>query len=56
MPKLNQIIAIANGKKAAATAAITEIYKVLQKPDLFGGFTRVYQPNDDEGEKLPSES
>jgi hypothetical protein len=54
--KLNQIIAIANGKKAAATAAITEIYKVLQKPDLFGGFTRVYQPNDDEGEKLPSES
>lgn len=56
MPKLNQIIAIANGKKAAATAAITEIYKVLQKPDLFGGFTRVYQPNDDEGEKLPSET
>jgi hypothetical protein len=56
MTKLNQIIAVANGKKAASTAAIAEIYKVLQKPDLFGGFTRVYQPNDDEGEKLPSES
>ena len=56
MTKLNQIIAIASGKKAACAAAITEFYKLLQKPELFSGLKRVYQPLDDEGEKLPPET
>ena len=54
--RLNQVIALANGKKANCTAAITEIYKTLQKPDLFGGLDRRYHPLDDEGEKLPPET
>lgn len=54
--KLNQIIAVANGKKATGTAALTAVYHVLQKPDLFTGFERKYQSLDDDGEKLPSES
>ena len=53
--KLNQIIALANGKKANCKAAITEIYKNIQKLDLFGGFDRKYQPLNEEGEKLPPE-
>lgn len=54
--KLNQIIAVANGKKTNCTAAISNVYHTLQKADLFTGFDRKYQPLDDEGEKIPSES
>lgn len=56
MTKLNQIIAIASGKKASCIAAVTEIYKTLQKVDLFNGIKRVYQSLDEEGEKLPPET
>lgn len=56
MTKLNQIIALANGKKANCTAAITEIYKTLQKPELFQGLERKYKALDEEGEKLPPET
>jgi hypothetical protein len=55
MTKLNQIIALANGKKANCTKAITEIYHVVQKPDLFNGFERKYSALDEEGENLPPE-
>lgn len=55
MPRLNQIIAIANTSKSDCTKAVTEIYHDLQKPDLFTGFERKYQPLDDEGEVLPPE-
>ena len=44
MTKLNQVIALANGKKANRTKAITEIYHVVQKPDAFSGFERKYTP------------
>jgi hypothetical protein len=55
MTKLNQIIAVANGKKTACTSKISTIYHTLQRGDAFGGFERKYQPIDDEGETLPSE-
>jgi len=54
--RLNQIIAVSSGKKTSCTAAVTELYKTLQKPELFSGLERKYQPLDDEGEKLPSET
>jgi len=54
--KLCQTIALANGKKANCTSAITEIYKTLQKPDLFSGFDRRYKALDEEGEVLPPET
>lgn len=56
MTKLNQIIAVSNGKKTSVTASVTELYKTLQKQELFSGLERKYQPLDDEGEKLPSET
>ncbi len=54
--KLNQIIAVVAGKKSKATATLTEIYHKIQKTALFDGISRVYQPRDEEGEKLPAEA
>jgi len=55
MPKLNQIIAIAAGKKSQAHKTITEAYQNLQKTSLLEGISRTYKPRDDEGEHLPPE-
>ncbi|WP_339732060.1 hypothetical protein [uncultured Gimesia sp.] len=55
MSKLNQIIAVANGKKTKTTREITESYKKVQKSALFEGITRTYQPIDDDGETFPPE-
>ena len=55
MPKLNQIIAVVNGKKSRAQKDLTELYKKLQKPTLFDGISRTYQPLDEEGETQPPE-
>lgn len=55
MPKLNQIIAVAAGKKSHAHKAITEAYQALQKATLLEGISRTYKPKDDEGEPLPPE-
>lgn len=54
--KLNQIIAIEKGIKSKSVSDVGELYKVVQKPDLFNGFSKTYQPKDeDDGEKLPAE-
>lgn len=55
MAKINQIIAIEKGIKAASYAAVSEVHKVIQKPELFNGMRRVYRPLDDQGEHLPDE-
>lgn len=56
MTKLNQIIAVANGKKTKTQEILTEIYKKVQKPELFQGLTRSYRPMDTEGETKPPEN
>jgi hypothetical protein len=55
MTKLNQVIAIEKGVKARAHSAISDLYKTIQKPDLFNGIVRSYQKKDDAGEDLPGE-
>ncbi len=55
MPKLNQIVAAEKGQKSRITAAVTGIYHNLQKPVLYGGFSKTYKPRDDEGERYPDE-
>jgi hypothetical protein len=55
MAKLNQVIAIEKGIKSRAHSAASELYKIIQKPELFNGFTRIYLKKDDDGEELPSE-
>lgn len=55
MAKLNQIVAVVNGKKTQTQKAITEVYKKLQKTALFEGISRSYTPSDEDGETQPSE-
>jgi hypothetical protein len=55
MAKLNQIIAISNGKKTQAHKTTTEIYQRLQKAELLVGLARTYRPKDEDGDKLPAE-
>lgn len=55
MPKLNQIIAIVNGKKTKVEKAITDIYHKIQKPTLFDGLIKTYRPMDEEGDSMPPE-
>jgi len=57
MPRLNQVNAMVTGRKGEVERAVTEIYKIIQKEQLFNGRSRQYRPYDEEqGEKLPSES
>jgi hypothetical protein len=56
MAKLNQVIAIEKGVKSRVNSETTEVYKKVQKADLFNGFSKTYQPKEDEGETLPPES
>lgn len=54
--KLNQIIAIEKGVKSRAQRELADVLRVLQKPALLSGISRVYRPKDEEGEPLPPES
>jgi hypothetical protein len=57
VPKLNQINAIVSARKNDAEKNITELYKLLQKEQLFTGRERTYRPLDEvNGQKLPPES
>lgn len=53
---LNKLIAIESGVKSAAKRRETDLYHVLQKNALLSGILRTYQPKDDDGDKLPSET
>jgi len=56
MAKLNQINALVTGRKSEVEKAVTETYKILQKPELFVGREGIYRPDDEvNGEKLPRE-
>ncbi len=56
MPKLNQVIAIVGDQKKAAEKALTDAYQTLQKPALFDGLDRRYQPKNAEDDVKPPES
>lgn len=56
MPKLNQIVAIVNGKKTETKNEITKIHRKSNASEIFTGITRVYHPLDEDGETYPTES
>lgn len=57
MPKLNQVNAIVSGRKGETEKTVTELYKIIQKEQLFAGRERTYRPQDEvNGQKLPPES
>jgi len=53
--RLNQVIAVEQGMKAKGNALKSEFYKVAQKPVLFYGLVKKYQPKAEGGEKFPDE-
>jgi hypothetical protein len=55
MAKLNQIIAVEKGIKSRIYSKIGELHKILQKPALFNGFDKSYQPKEEGGTQLPPE-
>lgn len=55
MSKLNQIIAVVNGKKTAIKEELTKAYHLFQKKELLEGINRTYKPKDEEGDQLPPE-
>jgi len=53
--KLCQIVAVQKGLQTRVQHAVTEIYHGLQKPPLFSGISRTYEPVEDEGTTFPPE-
>ncbi len=53
--KLNQIVAIESGVKTRVNAYVTQLYKTLQHPQLFEGFSKTYRPIGEDGEQFPPE-
>lgn len=53
---LAQIVAVTTGVKTHAQRDFTDAHHRLQKAPLLTGISRVYQPKDEDGEQLPSES
>jgi hypothetical protein len=53
--KLNQLIAICNGEKSRAQKILTNIYKTLDKEQLFEGISRKYEKIDEDGITQPPE-
>jgi hypothetical protein len=57
MPKLNQVNALVTARKGDAEKQVTELYKIVQKDQLFAGRERTYRPLDEvNGQKVPPES
>jgi len=54
-PKLNQIIAVTQSKKARAHNLLTTAHRGWHK-DRVNGIARTYKPLDEDGEQLPSEN
>ena len=52
MAKMNQVIAIEKGVKSRCYSNLTNLHKLLQKPDLFDGLSRVYLKNDEDGDDI----
>lgn len=54
--KLCQVLAIEKGVKSRVNGAITKLYHAAQKPVLFSGLTKSYEPLDEDGLCYPPES
>lgn len=54
--KLNQVIALIQGLKQSASKRKAELYHAAQKPQLFQGLSRTYQPVKDGDFVYPQES
>ena len=55
MTLLNQVIAVEPTVKSRAEKMLTDVHRVMTKPELTAGISRKYRPRDEEGEVLPDE-
>lgn len=53
--KLNQTIAVEKSVKTRVNTEVTGLYHTVQKPALFEGFTKTYQPKTEGDEAFPPE-
>lgn len=53
--KLNQVLAVESEVKGRTHNAITALHQAAQKPALFNGFSKTYQPMSEDGQALPPE-
>lgn len=54
MAKLNQVIAVEKTTKTRVQQEVDKVYKAVQKPTLFEGFTKTYKPlREDEAAQPP---
>lgn len=53
--RMSQVIAIVGGEKTRKQSVLSKVYQSLQQPTLFEGFSKRYNPLDEEGERLPNE-
>lgn len=51
--KLNAVIAVEKGVKSRSLGVVSELYKTIQKPELFDGFVRTYSKLNEEDPDLP---
>lgn len=55
MTSLHQVIALEKGTKKTAEDGFTKAYHRAQKPNLFAGITKSYQPLTEDGVMVPTE-
>lgn len=55
MAKLTQVLAVEKGIKNKVQGTIDGLYKAVQKPSLFEGFTKTYQKVREDEEQLPAQ-
>lgn len=56
MTQLNQILAVEKGVKSRTEKDLTAAYHAIQRTNALAGLSRTYQPKDEDGDRLPSES
>jgi hypothetical protein len=55
-PRLCEVIAIEKGVKSRRHKELTDYYRVAGKADQFSGFSRVWDPKDEDSDMYPDES
>lgn len=56
MTRLNQIVAVVKPLKAKTTRELTDLYRTLDRANLFTGRVRTYRPKFEDGDQFPNES
>lgn len=54
--KLHEAIALRKGEVGREKSSLTGIYQLIQKPALFEGMSKTYDPVEEKGEQLPPEN